>query len=59
MKKTAIDYALRRYFEAFGEQYPFLVVDLRSETEITEDIEDCIKKGKKATSPHLMEGAVY
>ena len=59
MTKTLLDIAFEKYLETFGENYPLLVVDLRSDEEIAKDIAECVKSKKKAERQKYESGIVY
>ena len=46
-----IDDALKRYYDHFGENYPLMIVDAKTDREIIEDINRCIETNTKAKEP--------
>lgn len=51
--------ALERYFEYFGENYPLMIADTKTEAEIIERINYCINNDVKETEPEYDENADY
>lgn len=51
--------ALEKYYEHFKEDYPILRTDTRSDEEIIERINECIKNNTKEPEPEYKEGCDY
>lgn len=51
--------ALRRYYQRFGENYPLIVSDTKSDEEIIARINDCIENNQLETEPEYTDNADY
>lgn len=51
--------ALDRYFEHFGENYPLMIADTKTEEEIIDRINYCIENNMKETEPEYEEESDY
>lgn len=51
--------ALNQYEQCFGERYFFYIGFVKSDQEIIEEIENCIKTGKKQKEPRYDEDKLY
>lgn len=58
-ERSRLDVLIDEYFERFGEMYPLVITDMRSEQEVEKDIERCIRTGKKKKAPKLKQGLFY
>ena len=54
-----IEEALKRYYKAFGKNYPLMITSEKTEEEILADIEKCIASGTPAAEPEYEDGMVY
>ncbi len=45
--------ALRRYYQRFGENYPLIVSDTKSDEEIIARMNDCIENNQLEAEPEL------
>ena len=51
--------ALRRYYQRFGENYPLIVSDTKSDEEIIARINDCIENNQLEAEPEYTDNADY
>lgn len=58
-EEKKLDSVMDRYFDTFGDNYPFFFTDMRSTEEIIEDIENCIKEGVKKEEPKISRDFDY
>ena len=54
-----LDDRLDAYFDKFGTNYPLLVTDTRTESEIIAYIDRCIETDTKAEPPKLRSDGTY
>ena len=51
--------ALKAYADCFGENYFFYIGFTKTDQEIIEEIQKCIKTGKKQKEPRYNEDKIY
>lgn len=51
--------ALTRYYQHFGENYPLMIVGTKSDEEVIERINQCIKDNQPEVEPEYDDDADY
>jgi hypothetical protein len=51
--------ALERYYQKFGENYPLMIADTKTDEEIIERINRCIKTNQPESEPEYNDGSDY